>query len=339
MDILIKSYNRPYYLDRCIQSIYLNCINFDFKIIILDDGTPQKYLDKLQDKFPDIQIHKSEFYEEKVRFTSDGKQPSINKIPIELWLQGAKNASDYFILLEDDIWFIEKFDLNKLYQNCIEKKLVFVKLFWLGNQKLIQSKSSFVKDDLVVFEPNLYLRKPLLYKFVFYKFNRFKIREMLKVLKIHTYERHLSYYSIYAVAGVVFRKDYFLTLWDNHKNEVDEGLQLYNSVKYLDKNRDKIGFAHSKNEIVKTGFLSSATNQFKNYEGVNIDMFSFNKIVNEAWYNDMLDVMQNYPKDLNVNQIVSIIEKENNPDVTVAEWEKWVGSFKNQFQSFGCNLD
>lgn len=339
MDIVIKSYNRPYYLDRCIQSIYLNCKGYDYTIKVLDDGTPQKYLDKLQHKFPDIKIYKSDFYDEKVKFTSQGKQPDCNQIPIELWLQAAQNASDYFILLEDDIWFVEKFDLQRMQQNCLEKKLAFIKLFWLGNKKLIQSKSSFVEDDLVVFEPNLYLKKPLLYKFVFYKFNRFKIRTILKILKIHTYERHLSYYSIYAVAGVVFRKDYFLALWDNHKNEVDEGLQLYNSVKYLHKNSDKTGFAHTVNEIVKTGFLSSATNQFKNYEGVTMDMFSFNKIVNEAWYNDALDVMQNYPKDISVNQIVSIIEKENTPDVTVTEWEKWVASFKNQFQSFGCNLD
>jgi hypothetical protein len=317
----------------------LNCINSDFKIKVLDDGTPQKYLDKLQNKFPDIQIYKSDFYDEKVKFTSEGKQPKINKIPIELWLQEAKNATDYFILLEDDIWFVEKFDLKKLEQNCIEKKLVFVKLFWLGNEKLIQSKTRFVKDNLTFFEPNLYLRNPLLYKFVFYKFNRFKIRKTLKALKIHTDDRFLSYYSIYAVAGVVFRKDYFLSLWNDHKNEVDEGLQLYNSVKFLKKNRSKIGFAHTTNEVVKTGFSSSATNQFKNYKDVKIDMFLFNKTVNEAWFNDELDVMQRYPKDLNSEQIVAIIEKEKNADLQVVEWRKWVSSFKNQFQSFGCNIE
>jgi hypothetical protein len=317
----------------------LNCINSDFKIKVLDDGTPQKYLDKLQNKFPDIQIYKSDFYDEKVKFTSEGKQPKINKIPIELWLQEAKNATDYFILLEDDIWFVEKFDLKKLEQNCIEKKLVFVKLFWLGNEKLIQSKTRFVKDNLTFFEPNLYLRNPLLYKFVFYKFNRFKIRKTLKALKIHTDDRFLSYYSIYAVAGVVFRKDYFLSLWNDHKNEVDEGLQLYNSVKFLKKNRSKIGFAHTTNEVVKTGFSSSATNQFKNYKDVKIDMFLLNKTVNEAWFNDELDVMQRYPKDLNSEQIVAIIEKEKNTDLQVVEWRKWVSSFKNQFQSFGCNIE
>ena len=65
MDLLIKSFNRPYYLDRCIQSIYLNIHDNNFNIIVLDDGTPKKYLDKLLEKFPSITILKSDLYFEK----------------------------------------------------------------------------------------------------------------------------------------------------------------------------------------------------------------------------------------------------------------------------------
>ena len=339
MDILIKSFNRPYYLDRCIQSIYLNCINSDFKIKILDDGTPQKYLDKLKAKFPEIEIYKSAFYAQKTSFTAQGLEPSISKIPIELWIQEATKATDYFILLEDDVWFIEKFDLKKLEQNIIEHKLVFIKLFWLGNEKLIQSKSHFSKDQLILFEPDLFLRNPLLYLIVFYKFNRFKIKEILKAFKIYTYKRALSYYSIYAVAGVVFKKDYFLSLWHNHLDSIDEGLQLYNAIKYLNKNKRKIAFAHSNKEIIKTGFLSSATHQFKQFENVKLDLFLLNKTLNESWYNGALDVMQNYPNDLNIRQIELIIESEKNVDLQVSEWKKWVNSFKNKYRSFGCNVE
>ena len=40
-------------MDRCIQSIYLNIHDNNFNIIVLDDGTPKKYLDKLLEKFFD----------------------------------------------------------------------------------------------------------------------------------------------------------------------------------------------------------------------------------------------------------------------------------------------
>ena len=58
----------------------------------------------------------------------------------------------------------------------------------------------------------------------------------MKILKIHTPKRFLGYYSIYSVAGVIFNKDYFLTLWKDHKNTVNEGLQLFNALTYFNKN-------------------------------------------------------------------------------------------------------
>ena len=41
MDILIKSFNRPFYLDRCLNSIH-SFVSGDYRVSILDDGTPAK---------------------------------------------------------------------------------------------------------------------------------------------------------------------------------------------------------------------------------------------------------------------------------------------------------
>lgn len=338
MDILIKSFNRPYYLDRCLQSIYLNCSSSDFKIKILDDGTPEKYLKKIKYKFPDVIILKSDLYELKSKSCTSGLKSETMDIPIDLWIKSAREASDYFILLEDDIWFTEKVDLDKMRKKMIQNKSVFTKLFWLGNAKLIQSKSSDQIDNLTFYEPKLYVTNPILFTFIFYKFNRFKIRQLLKFLKIYTHKRYLSYYSIYSVAGIIFKKDYFLNLWKNHKNTVDEGLQLFNAVNYLVKNKGKIAFSRSNSEVVKTGFLSSATNQFKEHF-VQVDMFVFNKMINEAWYENNLDVMENYPNDIPVYTIERILNLENNNSISIEDWNQWVLSFKNQYQNFGCKID
>ena len=61
MNILIKSYYRPYLLDRCLQSIYekVNDAN-NIEIIILDDGTPQKYLDKITTINPNVKLCRDE---------------------------------------------------------------------------------------------------------------------------------------------------------------------------------------------------------------------------------------------------------------------------------------
>ena len=136
MDILIKSFNRPYYLDRCLQSIYFNCTESDFKIIILDDGTPQKYLDKLQIKFPDISIQKSEFYDLKSEKCDLGLKPVTMEIPISLWITSVQKASEYFVLLEDDFWFTSKINLNKINEQAMIHNLAMLKLFWLPTQLL-----------------------------------------------------------------------------------------------------------------------------------------------------------------------------------------------------------
>lgn len=337
MDILIKSFNRPYYLDRCIQSIKKFVVNSDYKIIILDDGTPQKYLDKLTQKHSNIAIFKSSLYDEKVKDIENNSRKINPKIPIDLWISGAKNASDYFVLLEDDFWFTSAIDLDILEASLKNENIQMLKLFWLGNPKLISNNIIKKLDFFKIFKPELFIQNPFLYKWVF-RYYKHKTRKTFAFLKIYTKERALNYYKIYATSGAIFDKNYFLSLWKNHKNDVDEGLQLYNAVKFIFNNKNTT-FGFTNHEVLKTGFLSSATNEHKNYEYVNIDMFAFNKIINEAWFNNDFESSENFSKDLNFVKIESILEKENHALAQKEEWKKWVLRFKNQFQSFGCKID
>lgn len=67
MTILIKSFYRPYLLDRCLKSIYEKVVDAnEINIIVLDDGTPQKYLDKIKDRYPTISFKFSKYREEKI---------------------------------------------------------------------------------------------------------------------------------------------------------------------------------------------------------------------------------------------------------------------------------
>jgi len=338
MDILIKSFNRPYYLDRCIQSIVLNSQNSEYKIIVLDDGTPQKFLDKLLGKYPEIKILKSDLYDEKSNAVANDIQNINSKIPIELWIESAKNASNYFLLIEDDFWFTTAFNLKKFRLNLETDKIKMLKLCWLGNSKLLPEKTISNNKQYSIYSPNLYIQNPYLFNLIF-RIDRFKIRKILTFLRFYSEERFLKYYTIYATSGAIFKKKYFLNLWKNHKNSVDEGLQLLNAVKFINKKKKSSNFGFSNNELMKTGFLSSASNQNKEYENVAIDMFTFNKIINEAWYKNAFDAMENYSNDLNAEKIEELLINSNNPLAQVSEWKKWVQAFKNQYISFGCKID
>jgi len=338
MDILIKSFNRPYYLDRCLKSIYLNVLDSDFNIIVLDDGTPQKHLDKLVEKYPEIKILKSDLFIEKSNAIENGDSNVNPKIPIDLWISAAENASNYFLLIEDDFWLTQSIHLNNKSSQLESDKINMLKLFWLGNPKLVPKKSDKCNNDYSIFSPNLFTTNPILFNFIF-RIHRFKIRKILTILKIYSFERLLEYYTIYSTSGSIFNKKYFLKLWKNHHNNVDELLQLNNAVQFINSNKKPHFFGFTNSELMKTGFLSSASNQNKKYDNVNFDLFIFNKIINEAWFNDVFDPMENYPNDLSSTKIEELLVEANQTNATSFEWKKWVSEFKNQYLSFGCTVD
>lgn len=336
IDILIKSFNRPYYLDRCIQSIYKQVLDTDFNIVVLDDGTPQTYLKQLKQKYPNVIFKTSNFYEEKARAIISNNSTG-SQIPIKFWVEAAKNASEYFLLLEDDIWFTKPFYLYEAVQCMQSRNSIFMKLFWLGNANLIQSESDIKFGDYTQIQPGVPSFRPAWYRFVFYKFKRFKIRWINEKLNFNTLEKRNSYYSIYSVAGVVFRKDYFISLWSKNNNQVDEQLQIYNALKFIKKNGgyNSLTFFRTSEEVLKTGFSSSATD--KSFLKKSVKMNMVNHRLNELWLQQQLDVMENYPKDFSEDYIASFFAKIDTTFST--SWKAWRKAFRHNYEKFGCNID
>lgn len=334
MDILIKSFNRPYCLDRCIQSIYANVLDTTISIKVLDDGTPSRYLEKLQIKYPKILIYKSSYYNEKSEAIDVNREIESLRIPIDLWINAAKDATDYFLLLEDDFQFTKKINLEETQKILQEENIYLLKLIWLNNPKLINGSTIKTKGDITIYKPDLFVKRPIFHRLIFGT-TRYKIRRIMSVFKVYSKDRALHYYSIYNVAGAVFKKDYFLTLWNDHENQVDENLQLRNAVKFLYKN-SKIQFARTTEEYVATGFLSSASN--KNFAVGNFDVFVFNKILNQAWFVDQFNMNDDTSEVVNLTKIEGVLSAENNFSATVQDWNKWVFLFKQQFRKIGCNI-
>lgn len=333
INIFIKSFNRPYYLERCVRSIYENIINTDYKIIILDDGTPQKYLNKITKDFPLVVIKKSELYTHKQESCLLGVEPDDKSIPINMWVDGIKESSDFFLLLEDDIWITKRIKLGYFVDLMKKNRGHLMKFYWLGNKNLIQNKKETVLDSTVLLEPNLFVKQPFLYKLIFYKFNKLKIRKTFKFLKIHTRKKDSAYYSIYSVASALYNKKYFLNLWENHSGVVEEKLQVFNALKYL-KNNKNISFFRTTEEVMATGFCSAATN--RKYKNIEFNMFHLNKVINEVWLNNDFNCMENFPKDFSEAYIEGILKKNNSSDFMINNWKKWRAYFISSFESFGC---
>ncbi|MGV0995730.1 glycosyltransferase family 2 protein [Empedobacter falsenii] len=337
MDIIIKSYNRPYYLHRCLQSIKEN-VQGNYKVIIVDDGTPQKYLDKISSLYS-VEIFKTENYEKKsFNIENDLINDGFN-IPTESWRKAVENASDYFLITEDDVWFTKEINCDSLVNEMKLHNIHLTKLGILGiysddNYSEVLSLSNELETTypLKTFTSNQFFMN----LFMFNKFKFFSILYKLGLVDNHTRRK---YWILNSILMGVYKKDYWLYMWKDSINQLDEKIQLKNAAVWFGKNKKNRNLVtRTKGEKMKTTFKSSASGQYHDYN-INLSIDKVNSILNEAWLNKEFDAMQNYPKDFSDDYIKSFLDKENHPDAQFDEWFKWAEKFRQQYRNLGAEVE
>lgn len=336
MDIFIKSFNRPYYLDRCIESIVRNIYNGDYSIIILDDGTQQKYLDKIKNKYKNISILKSEYYDSKVQkindFIEQGTEINNMVIPAAFWKKSIKSSKEnYILVLEDDFWITQRIDLTETIEIMKQYKMPFMKLFYFNNHRFLCGKIKNVNNKVSSLKPEFKISSPFIVKNVILK-NKFRSFSVLQRLGIVNYNIKFDYYTLYSVAGAIYTKQYYDVLWENSHDVVNEELQLCNAYDnyYKNKKTSLIGFFST--DVVNTSFSSSATNMFSH---INLNVYQYNHELNESWYNEKFDPMQGYPRDIYDTEILKVLN--DSKIVKIEEWKKWKSFFLKQYTDIGIS--
>lgn len=336
--ILIKSFNRPYYLDRCLSSIY-QFVEGDYKITVLDDGTPKKYLDKIRFKFPEVEIKLSDQYDEKVKAIQEninsGKEIDGFKIPTQLWIDAVKNASDYVFVTEDDVWFIAPIHINELVDEMETHQIDLLKLSWLGNTK---PKSFDTAKDISqnlaaenlegIFTSNPFIMDLFIY-------NKYKFFTILYRLGLVDNETKRKYWALNSILMGLWRRDYWLYVWKDVKGRVDEKSQLKNAAVWLHKNKYNPNvIAQLKQKSLRTTFQSSATSSYHKY-GYDFDVNYCNHLLNQAWLNGSFDAMQNFPNDFSVEYLDGFLDEK----INTQEFHKWMEKFKYQYRESGFDID
>lgn len=333
MDIYIKSFNRPFLLDKCLASIELFAKNFNGKIVIMDDGTPQKYLQKIQEKYPEIRIEKSDFYVEKSKAIENDLAPEKN-IPSVFWKETISKGSDYFVLIEDDCWFCEPIDFSILESEMKSNNLQLVKFLWMGNEALISDKIEKETTSLVITNPELFTRNLFLFDLIYRK-KTCKIDSILNRLGVPIENNLLKYYQIYAVANAAFSKKYYLKAWETTKNKVDELAQIKQVIQIP---KSELNVAHSKSEFIRTSLKTTASSQNKENLKSDFNVYSLNKILNEVWFDNRFESFD-FQNDISNNFIEKVISNTNLPSTTFELWQNWYDKLKQSYENIGCVIE
>ncbi len=329
MDIYIKSFNRAYLLHRTIASIYHFLKGFDGRIVVLDDGTPQKYLDKISDLFPEVHIIKSPYYNQKSKDISLNKVPE-KVIPANFWCDEVLKGSEYFILLEDDMWFNQPINYKDFTKNIFDLKMDMIKFLWLKNDRLISDNIIQKTEYFNIVQPKVLTTNSVLFDAIF-RTNKFKLGSLANKLFNHRHE-FLKYYHLYMVAGGVFSKRYYNEIWKKSENKVDE---LFN-VSNLLKSKCNFNLGNTQTEILKTTLKFTASEIKKEELGSTLDVFKFNHVLNECWYNNQVFHDFNFTADINDEWIKKCCE---NSVIKFQDWQHWYVQVKKNYELIGCNLD
>lgn len=320
MDILIKSFYRPHLLDRCLKSIYDKVSDVkDIKITILDDGTPQKYLDKIQRKYPAVSFKFSQYRDEKVikleKHLRGEEQYFDNRIPTELWYNAIAESSDILIITEDDVWFVDDFNM-KFYTEEMQKYGIHI--LKLGRD-VYETTNYPLTDTIHYHNPKYFLKSEKIYRVLLN--NSFGLRDKLLKLKILPKYWRNELWKMYDIPMAIMRKDYLLYIWKDKYTRVVEDLQLANAVSWDMRTKGKTKYTLLKNRAMDFTARSSASFNSFNIEE-NFDLIRFNYILNELWLNDEFDEFENYPKDFSVEYLYGILLEKEGKDFA-DKWEKW----------------
>lgn len=320
MDILIKSYYRPHLLDRCLRSIYEKVVDIkNVEITILDDGTPQKYLDKIIAKYPNVKFNFSTFRDEKIekirKHLAGEELYHDTRIPTDLWYNSIADSSDILIITEDDVWFVDEYDM-KFYTEEMNK--YGIQILKLGRD-ITETKNYNLTDTIAYHNPKYILKSHKLYNVLLN--NSFEIRNKLTKLNLLPKYWRNELWKMYDIPMAMMRKDYLLYIWKDKYKRVVEDLQLANAVGWDVKTKGNTKYTLLKDRAMDFTARSSASfNSFNIKE--NFDLIRFNFILNELWYNNEFDEYENYPHDFSIDYIYTIlIEKENKEFAD--NWKKW----------------
>jgi hypothetical protein len=295
MNIYIKTFNRPFYLDRCIRSIKFNVKGYN-KIVVLEDGTLRKYQDKISQLHPDIEIRRSNADDEKFELLKNEKFSEIAARymePSRFWVEEVQKDDDpYFMMLEDDTWVVDELNLTELKQNMIDNSCVLAKAWWDGN-----------KDTTRV-----------------YKYFGFASGNMLCYYSPLITNSSISFYDLWIVCMAVFKKEYFIHCFSNLKRLADEQTQLIRAVEYY-KSNPSVSFARTLQRACFQGWATPGRATSEYYD-LGLRFHEYMECLNEAWYNNKLDVNEGYPFDFSNEYLLSFL-KETLSERSVEAWIHW----------------
>lgn len=292
--ILIKSFNRPWCLDRCLHSI-VNVKNAG-KVVVVDDGTDEKYLKILRELYPFV-IFKTD---PRNKGKTDHIRKNTNLGAVGLWNGVDPNRnwvaavnefkSEFMFLHEDDVYTPKMFDMTPLTAAMKKHNISYLDLSGkFGRRCRVENVIS--SDDTITLYENT---KP---------------------------------WSWFAAAFCLYRTEMFTHLYGSGLSGL---LQNGNVLKqkadhwYSTHPKMRGAYANGPARVMVSDALP-ARDPYRGMRGVQ----QMNDVLSEAWASGQFPWRTYYPDMVPTDEIVRLFRVGGIPNQNIVEYERWrTGRFK-----------
>jgi len=309
MDVLVKSFNRPYCLDRCLCSLRQH-VHKVRSIRVLDDGTPNKYLDEIKRRHPQVEILRSERHAEKSasieQYRAGDLRPTeiLSALPWEFWRSSVQSASPRFLLLADDQWCSRDLDLGGISQIMKSRGCALVRLF--KSPALDRGPVTPLSPEVCQVHP--WYLKSRLHTLIY------------KTCLVHQFAKADSHWALHVGHGI-FERSFWLEATRDARSVANESLQRTRALEWAIRHHRAI-FARTTSDPVSTTLWSSASSHDLD-RAVGFDMNLFNKLLNEYWFAGRLDPGGGMPDDFPRETILAVLSEAGESSCTPEKWSLW----------------
>jgi tetratricopeptide (TPR) repeat protein len=310
INIYIKCHSRLAQLDRCITSIKLKVSGFH-SIIVLNDGIGSPYIDRIRKKHPDVEIRNSDkiargvisaHHRKKLNFENVSQDMSLD--PSRFWVNEIKmDSNKHFLLIEEDCWFNTSVDLADIKFHDGFNEAFIIRLFFNVNARPDNSTgdvyittSRLLEQDVEIYGKNN---------------------------------------QIFSVANSIFQTDFWLYAYSNLRGWADEHKARRHVCEYLIGCMERgipVRAGSSGTQVINQS-NSSTVRQDSGGLAVEakIDTVLYNEVINELWFRDEFDCMENFPNDFSDEYLINCFMKRLKKE-EIQEWLLWK---KNYVQMYG----
>jgi hypothetical protein len=290
MDIVIKSFKRPFYIERLLESIRRYCLGYN-RILIADGGTDKLYENIIMEKFPEVEWFESPSAGKRIISKNYLNKNDVSSISLDddrlnFWRSVIEKSDSKFILLiEDDCWLTEELNLRSFEEILIQRDASFCKL-WFSEvpQQRFSSQSKLLdhheinnKLSILEYKPNL--------------------------------SRIDSLYNYFIMAQAIFSKEYYLAATKNCyvEDETEQILKAYEFLKNKEGSSNPRAFQSSL-RIIYQGWAVSVRSDDVFLLRAGFSGFNLIDVLSKQWSEGLFNCSENTPFDFSKKFILECLK-------------------------------